>query len=332
MNNILKTIFIFIVVLVSSFSIWMILLPSKYSVQHSIIIKAPVEVVFEAIQNHNNRKYWSTWYEADAQLNEMIHMGNKPIEHVYEWAGNNNVVGSGKITTKSQKLNEYINWQLEFTLPTAQTISQTIAFTSNNWETELTFTQSGKFTFFQRWLSKTIDKTLGAELLKNLQNIKAFTEKEFNQLQLSIDLETFGPKNIASQTKTFKPNEFEGYQSLEKEFEELSIYLEINQLKKQSNPFCIVESFDGNNLMVEACLPFSGSLQKMGNMPVSVISGNAISCTLNGSYQYINLAYKKLKEHLKANKIDGSITYIEEYYFSKNSQNKPTSTKVYALL
>jgi hypothetical protein len=173
----MKKAFILIAVVLSIFLISCALLPSTFSFQRSIIIKRNKEVPFSAVASFRNWQYWSPWSDSSFQITYRgpeTHVGAEML-----WQRGENESGSNKIV--DFKPYDYIKVEV-FINRFAKPIFMEFQFqdkTPN--ECQLTWTQSGKLSFFERPFGLLMEKAMSKDIEQGLKNLKASSELATNK-------------------------------------------------------------------------------------------------------------------------------------------------------
>jgi len=90
------------------------ILPSDLYVQKKIVINAPVEMVFDQINNLHMWERWSPWHKIDPKM-KLQYIGSGIGEGAgYTWQSKHKSVGNGSLTILTAKPYEYINTSMEF--------------------------------------------------------------------------------------------------------------------------------------------------------------------------------------------------------------------------
>lgn len=106
-----KTIVGSIVILIA-FSLIGYLLPAKYEATRTIQIVAPVEVVFDYVNNLSKNEAWSPWLAADPEMKITYNTVPAGVGARYDWDGLRSGKGAALIT--ESVMNEKIEMDLDF--------------------------------------------------------------------------------------------------------------------------------------------------------------------------------------------------------------------------
>jgi len=90
------------------------LFPGKISVERSITIKAPVEMVYDQVNNLHFWEKWSPWHKIDTAMGLTYNAGGIGKGASYTWTSNHKSVGNGTLTIIDSKPFEFINTEMDF--------------------------------------------------------------------------------------------------------------------------------------------------------------------------------------------------------------------------
>lgn len=112
--KILKTILIIFAVLAALFVIIGLFLPSKFSVERSIVIDAPQGELFEQVNDVKNWNNWSAWNQMDPDW-KVTYSENTIGEGAwFSWVSKNQNVGNGKVTITNTDPNKLVEGTMQF--------------------------------------------------------------------------------------------------------------------------------------------------------------------------------------------------------------------------
>lgn len=112
--KVLKNIAIVLGVLVVLFVIVGFLLPSKFKVERSLVIKAPQDQLFDQINNLAAWNNWSAWNKMDPNMKVTYSDATAGVGAVFSWTSQNKDVGAGKITLTKSEPGTLVEGKMEF--------------------------------------------------------------------------------------------------------------------------------------------------------------------------------------------------------------------------
>lgn len=152
------------------------LLPPAYHVERSIEINQPVEIVFEQVVDLNNYLQWNPWTERDPNVKNKIN-GEAAVPGM-KWSWDGKKTGKGNLTLVEFKKNEFIRNRLVFEYPNQMEADDLWLFEEKNGKTIVRWVNSGDLNFpIGRWFGLFMDKMMGKDFEKGLENLKNKCEK-----------------------------------------------------------------------------------------------------------------------------------------------------------
>jgi len=173
LNNmkILKYVLLLLLVLVVAGAIFIATRPNDYDVVRSRVIKAPIDVVFNNINEFKNWEAWGPWHEEDTTIVVTYNDQTSGVGANYTWTSKN---GPGKMKTVSLTQNTSIEQVLQFgdyePTDVYWTFEEVEDGTKVSWEMK-----SDKTAFIFKLfaaLSGGMDKMLGDMEEKGLENLE----------------------------------------------------------------------------------------------------------------------------------------------------------------
>jgi hypothetical protein len=150
-------------------------MPRRYKVEKSTVIKRTVDEVMDKVGDLNNYANWNPWQQMDPFATKTITGTPKSVGHKYTWHGKK--VGEGSLTIRS--IDEgHINFDLEFLKPWKSHARDNWMFEGeNNGETRVTWQNSGDLPWPMAMLmGPIINKNLNHQFQKGLNNLKKMVE------------------------------------------------------------------------------------------------------------------------------------------------------------
>jgi hypothetical protein len=172
--KILKRIAIVLLILFGVYILVSLFLPSHVRVERSAIIKAPVPVVFDAVNNFHTWQKWSYWDNIDPQMKSTYEGPESGVGAKHLWSSNDKNVGTGNITIVAVKPNSEILTDLDF--EGMGTSHGGWLFHEVDGGTEVTTYMEMDMGFFGRIMGLMMDGMLGSDFEKTLAGLKKHCE------------------------------------------------------------------------------------------------------------------------------------------------------------
>ena len=152
------------------------LMPSKFMVEKTTIIKKSVAEVMDKVGNLNFYSQWNPWQQADPTAKATITGTPKTPGHKYGWVGKKTGVGFLTLNSIDDK---HIHFDLEFIKPWSSKAKDNWLF--EEWgdgsETKVTWQNSGELPWpMARLMGPMINKQLNQQFEAGLRNLKKMCE------------------------------------------------------------------------------------------------------------------------------------------------------------
>lgn len=166
-----------LVIAIISVCLYAALLPSQYTISRSLVVRATPEKIFPWINDTRKSNEWMPWAESDPQL-QMNYIG--PVEGVgaiSSWKSEGRM-GTGQAEVVESVLNTSVTTKLSYTKPMMMTQMAIISLMPKGDGTEISWSVKGENNFIGRvfCVFMNMDKMVGDEFLKGLQNLKLKVE------------------------------------------------------------------------------------------------------------------------------------------------------------
>jgi len=151
------------------------LLPSKYNMEKSIIIKKPRAEVRDKVGDLNHFKEWNPWQRSEPAAKAIITGEPKRAGHQYKWEGKR--IGAGSLTIRDID-RKHIHFEVEFLRPWKSKARDNWLF--EDWgtgETKVTWQNVGNLPFpIARLMWPILNKNLHRQFVQGLNNLKKVCE------------------------------------------------------------------------------------------------------------------------------------------------------------
>lgn len=148
--------------------------PADFRVARSAVIAAPPATVFEQVNDLHKWQEWSPWAKLDpaAKISYAGPVAGK--DAAFTWDGNQEV-GVGTMTITESRVNELVQFKLEFKKPFEDTSVAEFQFKPEGDKTMVTWSMSGKKNLIGKAFGLIVDcdKMLGDQFQTGLGNLNA---------------------------------------------------------------------------------------------------------------------------------------------------------------
>ncbi|NCU04298.1 MAG: SRPBCC family protein [Chitinophagaceae bacterium] len=151
-------------------------LPGKYLVEKTIVIKRPAAEVYNKVADLNYYKAWNPWAKMEPDAQTAITGSPMHVGHKYYWNGKK--VGEGSLTVRSATPGKAINFDLVFLKPFKSAADDAWDFTDTADGTKVVWRNRGTFPFpVARLMGPSITKQLNGQFEEGLRNLKEMCEQ-----------------------------------------------------------------------------------------------------------------------------------------------------------
>ncbi|MDP2412439.1 SRPBCC family protein [Daejeonella sp.] len=172
----LRIIGIILIVLAAIYFIGGQLLPTTYSVNRSIVIKAADSVVYMNVADMNNFQKWNPWLKMEPTAKVKISGPSAEPGNLWEWQGEELGTGSMELI----KVNPYssLDYELKFRQPFENSASSTFSFEKTADGINVTWSMSGESkNIDDRWMGLGMGMMMDKPFTSGLESLKELSEK-----------------------------------------------------------------------------------------------------------------------------------------------------------
>lgn len=179
----MKALKIIVIIVVAFFAIFLVLgivAPKEYSVERSVEINAPREVVYAQVSNLKKMDTWSPWSRRDSNIIQTYEGTDGEVGSIAKWEGNEEV-GKGMQEITSLEENKRVETKLTFLEPWE---SESMAYVEledgENGTVKVSwgFTGENAFPMNAMMLFMDMDAAIGKDFEEGLNNLKQMAEAE----------------------------------------------------------------------------------------------------------------------------------------------------------
>lgn len=327
--KVIKFILWTLLIIVGVLLIYSLVAPKSYTVDKSITIEAPHDLVYEQAVHWDNFQEWSTRSELDSDM-EVEFQGNfGEVGSSYTWNGNDDA-GSGKqeITSASDELVEI---DLTFKEPFESEAKTSFMFDEQDEGIEVTWGMSGDMAWPMNVMTPFIKNSIGEDYEKGLEALKerceAIAEKEIVDGYRIRMVELNEQKYIGKRGtidwadfQSFNANTYRRlYPALAK--------AEIAPTGPATNFYFVWDEENQKTDMMVA-LPIDGSAEEIKGFDYfTVENGQALQTDYMGDYEGLGAAHEAIDKYIKANNVGAGNVAIEVYLTNPEEVENPDNWK-----
>ena len=324
--KLLKNVFLLLLIVIISLSIYVATIDGKYDVKRSHTIKAPIEVVFNEINDFKNWENWGPWYELDSTIVASFPEITSGINASYTWTGAD---GNGSMKTLSLIPNKEIIQQIDFGMGSTPEVYWN--FDKTEFGTEVSWGMRGKNGFMEKAYFLTqggIEKSMAPMYTRGLELLEKHLLKELEKHSIYVKgVVDHGGGFYLYQTTSCKMEDIS--EKMDEMFPAIMKYMTENAIESSGKPFTLNHKWDekNNSTMFSTCVPISERIITTGDVLTGFLEPQKTFKTiLKGDYKFSysawEEAYKKLHEN-GFKEIEGSEP-IEVYKVSPHDTPNPS--------
>lgn len=333
--KILKIVGIIVFLVIVLFFIIGIFAPKKYSVERSIVINAPTEFTYYYASKFSFFPKWEPWGKKDSTQTFKIKGEDGKVGAIYTWKGK--MTGEGELKITSMRKNNRIDYWLHFVKPREDEAKASLIFEDQNANTKVTWKFYGKspFPWNVMLLFMSMDKMLGPDLAKGLENLKVQVET-LNQNISSYEIKQipFGPKTYAIIQDTVPIKELSKF--FEKSYPRIMQVIKKKRAKILGVPSALYFNWDDQNGMTKmaAAIPVNKKIEMNGVESFEIGKNRALVIDHYGAYDHLEYAHYAMDFYLYRTGLKAKSPVIEEYITdpTKEKDSSKWLTKVIYLV
>ncbi|MBS1511339.1 MAG: SRPBCC family protein [Bacteroidetes bacterium] len=163
--------------IIALFLLTALLTKKEFRLQKQVTINKPLPEVFQFVKLIRNQEKYSVWVMKDPNIQITYTGTDGTVGFTSAWVSNDKNVGIGEQEIMSVKENESMQVVIRFKKPFEGTNYALTTFTAHTpSQTIITQTFSGKQKFPMNVMNLFMDKLVGGDMQKNLNNLKALLE------------------------------------------------------------------------------------------------------------------------------------------------------------
>lgn len=305
----LKYILLLLLILIIGFSIYIAVQPNEYKFNRSRTINAPVELLYNKVNDYKAWPSFSPWIELEPEAT--ITYGEKTIGNGGSYGWNGEILGEGSMTTLSTEPNKSIAQKINFIKPFEAESDINWTFEKTPEGTKVTWAMEGKQDFMTKLfttLTGSIESETGPSFERGLFKLDSITTAEMKRYDIKIDGITeygggfylYKTTNANSQNISAKMGE---------NFGALLQFMGKNGIKQNGMPLTVYNTMNSNDFIMSNGIPVKERIDLPADSDVSINfipKIKVVKTTLKGNYTNLPKAWKAAKKYLAENNLEQS--------------------------
>ena len=281
-------------------------------ISKSTVINAPVDKVYNTLNNFNYWTSWSPWLIQDPEAKVEVAGDAKS----YSWEGN--TIGSGNMKVTAEKPNEAIDYDLNFLKPWKSSAKVRFEMKPKDDGTEVTWLMDSSLPVFMFWMKKMMVAYVGMDYERGLAMLKEYVEDGTVHSKLDFSGASTYPGCTYIGIKTDCTKETIGTQ-MGKDFDEVGTFMADHKDLVAGQPFSIYHKWDPvkNKISYTSGIPVS---KVPDNLPDRFVTGEIPETQVytvkhTGPYEHLGNAWSTMytMERSKTFKTNKKIHPFETY-------------------
>lgn len=329
----LKYLLLLLLIVIIGTSIYITTLDGNYDINRTRTIKAPIEVVFNEINDFKNWQNWGPWYELDSTIVVSFSEVTSGVGASYTWTGKD---GDGSMKTISLIPNKELIQQIDFGFGSTPEVYWKLNNAVTG--TDVIWGMRGEKSFGEKlyWLAQgSIEKNMIPMYDRGLELLEQHLLKEMDKHSFEIKgVVDYGGGFYLFQTTSCKITEID--KKMGEMFPAVISYMTTNNIQASGKPFSLMHKWDEQNQtsMFSTCIPVKERIITSENVLTGFLKPEKTFKTIykgnyNYSYEAWEAAYKALAEH-GFSEVAGSEPF-EVYSVGPNETANPANwvTEIY---
>ncbi|MDP3312890.1 SRPBCC family protein [Lutibacter sp.] len=287
-----KYILFTLLIVIIGFSMYIATLNDMYNLKHTKTVKAPIEVVFEEINDFKNWQNWGPWYEIDTTIIASFEGKTTGEGASYSWTGKE---GDGSMKTISVVPNRELIQQIDFGTGSTPEVYWNLEEEAEG--TSITWGMRGKSTFTEKiyWLFKGgIEKNMIPTYERGLVLLDEHLVKEMDkQIVEYPGVVEYGGGFYMYKTTSSKIDEVR--LKMVDMFTDINKYMETNAIQSSGKPFIISHQKDVTNgtTIFSACVPIRERVITQGDVLSGLLkTQKTFKTILKGDYKHLKTVWE----------------------------------------
>ena len=314
--KILKYLFFLLLIIFIAGAIYVATKDGKYQVEETAIINAPVQVVFNEVNDFKNWEKWGPWMDDSDDM--IINYPETTIGEKASYSWKSEKLGDGSIKNIKVIPNASIDQKLQITSRYGESESDVYwIFEESEEGTRVTWGMMGEQSFMEKLVFTFKDESF-SEMTRpmfkeGLENLDKVIQEKIAAYSINVDgVTTHGGGFYMYTTTASKISQIQT--KTQEMLEDVSLYMEENNISAMGNPFVLYNQWDEQN---------NSAIYSTGIFTPSLIITPAESSVLNGMMPMQKVIkttlkgdYKNLKEAW-----DTAYTYAQKNNLTVNSES-----------
>ena len=305
--KILKYLLLLVLILVIGGAIYLATLDGNYKVERTKTIDAPIELVYQKVNDFKTWPSWSPWLYKDPTTKLSYEDITSGPGAAYSWESDHKDVGAGTMETTEAVQNSSLTQKITFSKPWEQSSTIYWSFKPTEGGTEVTWGMQGEMPFMARYMASKMDSYVGPDYEKGLAKLDSVLQSDMQKFSIDIQGETtHGGGYYLYNTTACKIDEWPD--KMAEMMPKVGAYVMENKITMAGPAFALYHKYDEeNNAIIFSCaVPVTDRVITDGSSGIQtglLKPFKAIKTTLTGDYKNLYEAWTKTDAYITANKL-----------------------------
>jgi len=281
--------------------------PTEYEVKREVLIKAPVELIFEQINVIKNQEAFSPWERMDPNMTRSYEGPESGVGAKYSWSGNDSV-GTGSMELVESNPPTDLKFKLTFTDPWESVSDIIWTLTSSEEGVLVSWANKGEFPGYLFWMSeKSMDEMMGPEFERGLNSLKEVVETAAANASPDYDIQ----QTKVSAMTIFGITDEVSWENMNSDFfrsryGEISNYLSKDAANVTAPPLAFYHVWNVENKSAKVEVAIACNSTKPGNKRVvkrSTHEGAAVKASFYGPYEGTEAVHYAIDDYINVNSL-----------------------------
>lgn len=309
--KILKYLFFLLLIVIIAGSIYIATKDGDYQVEETKVITAPVEMVFQEV---NELKNWENWEPWSAEANDMIiEYGAKTSGDSATYSWKSESAGDGEIKTITAKPYSEIEQEITFKTSFGESTSDVYwEFKEIENGTEVTWGIKGHQSFMEKlaftFQEQSISEMMRPKFQKGLNNMESVILNKMNKYTINVDgVIQHGGGYYMYTTTASKISQVD--EKMAPMFTEVSTYMDENGIEKNGNPFVLYNDWNETSGTAIFSAGIFTSSEVITPAESEILNGfipnqKVLKTTLKGDYKNLKEAWDTAYKYIAENDLE----------------------------
>ncbi len=294
----LKYLILLLLIVIIGTSIYIATLDGNYDIMRTRTIKAPVEVVFNEINDFRKWQNWGPWYELDSTIIASFPGLTSGVGASYTWTGKD---GDGTMKTISLIPNKELIQQIDFSTGSTPEVYWNLNNAAKG--ADVTWGMRGENSFGEKlyWLTQGgIEKNMTPMYDRGLELLEQHLLKEMDKHSVDIvGVVDHGGGFYLYQTTSCKTAEIS--KKMGEMFPAVMKYMTENTIQASGKPFTLTHKWDEQNqtTIFSTCIPVKERILTSGDVLTGFLNPQkTFKAIYKGHYNFSYEAWEAVFEAL----------------------------------